>query len=58
MNGMTGTNADQFSVTKGGAKSVTLSIPLKYMHTPVEVIDIDDVKNTGKLIAEYLRRVK
>ena len=58
MNGMTGTNADQFSVTKGGAKAVTLSIPLKYMHTPVEVIDIDDVKNTGKLIAEYLRRVK
>lgn len=58
MSGSTGTNADQFSVTKCGVKTITLSIPLRYMHTPVEVIDIQDVKNTGKLIAEYLRRVK
>ncbi|MEG0614583.1 MAG: M20/M25/M40 family metallo-hydrolase [Oscillospiraceae bacterium] len=55
MNGQTGTNADVFSVTKCGVKAVTLSIPLKYMHTPVEVIDINDVKNVGEIIAACLK---
>lgn len=58
MSNNTGTNADQYTVAGSGARSLTLSIPLRYMHTPVEVIDINDVKNTGKLIAEYIRRVK
>lgn len=58
MSGQTGTNADQFSVNREGASAVTLSIPLRYMHTPVEIVDINDIKATGKLIAEYVRGVK
>ncbi len=54
MSGTTGTNADRFSVNKSGVKSVTLSIPLKYMHTPVEVISFSDVENTAQLIAAYI----
>lgn len=54
MNGETGTNADAFSISRSGVKAVTLSIPLKYMHTPVEVISIKDIETTGDLIAEYL----
>ncbi len=54
MSGTTGTNADRFSVNKNGAKAVTLSIPLKYMHTLVEVISLSDVENTAQLIAAYL----
>ena len=57
MNDETGTNADRFSVNKSGVKSVTLSIPLKYMHTPVEVISLSDVENTAQLIAAYLEEV-
>ena len=57
MNGETGTNADRFSVNKSGVKAVTLSIPLKYMHTPVEVISVLDVENTAQLIAAYLQEV-
>lgn len=57
MNGLTSTNADQFSVNRCGSKACTVSIPLRYMHTPVEVIDVKDVKLTGKLIAEYLKGV-
>ena len=57
MSSATGTNADRFSVNNSGAKAVTLSIPLKYMHTPVEVISLADVENTAKLIAVYLREV-
>lgn len=55
MAGETGTNADRFSVNDGGARAVTLSIPLKYMHTPVEVISLSDVENTAQLIAAYVR---
>lgn len=57
MSGTTGTNADRFSVNKGGARAVTLSIPLKYMHTPVEVISLSDVENTAQLIAAYITEV-
>lgn len=58
MNGETGTNADRFSVNGSGVKAVTLSIPLKYMHTPVEVISLADVENTAQLIAAYIKEVK
>lgn len=58
MNGLTSTNADRFSVNRCGSKACTVSIPLRYMHTPVEVIDVKDVELTGKLIAEYLKEVK
>ena len=54
MSGGTGTNADVIGVTRAGVKTVTLSIPLKYMHTPIEVIDLKDVISTGDLIAQFL----
>ncbi len=57
MSGTTGTNADRFSVNKSGVKAVTLSIPLKYMHTPVEIISLSDVENTAQLIAAYITEV-
>lgn len=54
MGGETGTNADAISLIGCGVESGLLSVPLKYMHTPVEEIDLDDVKNTGRLLAAYL----
>lgn len=53
MNGRTGTNADSISVTKGGIPSCTLSIPLKYMHTPTETVNVNDIVATSRLIAEF-----
>ncbi len=53
MSGTTGTDADKISISAGGVRTVTLSIPLKYMHTPVEVVDLGDIENTAKLIAEF-----
>ena len=58
MAGTTGTNADQFSVNRGGVKACTVSIPLRYMHTPAEVIALSDVTATGDLLAAYLRGCK
>ena len=55
MSGLTGTNADRFSVNRCGAKACTVSIPLRNMHTPVEVIDITDAEQTAKLLAAYIR---
>ena len=55
MNGLTSTNADRYSVAREGAKACTVSIPLRNMHTPAEVIDLADVELTGRLIAEYIK---
>ena len=57
MNGRTGTNADHITISKGGVPSVLVSIPLRYMHTPVETVDIRDIESCAKLIAEFLERV-
>ncbi|MDE6775352.1 MAG: M20/M25/M40 family metallo-hydrolase, partial [Ruminococcus sp.] len=54
MNGLTSTNADQYSASREGAKTCTLSVPLRNMHTPVEVIDLADVRNTAALLAEFI----
>ncbi len=57
MEGKTGTNADVIGVTRGGIPSVTVSIPEKHMHTPVEIVDINDVESTAKLLAKYCESV-
>ena len=54
MPGKTGTNADVISLSKCGIPTALLSIPLRYMHTPVEIINMEDVKNTARLLACYI----
>jgi endoglucanase len=58
MPAVTGTNADELSLTKSGAKSVTLSFPIRNMHTPVEVLSLQDLEATAELIAAYIGGVK
>ncbi|MBQ1546077.1 MAG: M20/M25/M40 family metallo-hydrolase [Clostridia bacterium] len=55
MGGLTGTNADKISVTKGGIPTGLLSVPQRNMHTGAEIVSIDDIENTAKLVYEYLR---
>ena len=57
MNGRTGTNADHITISKGGVPSALVSLPQRYMHTPVEVADIRDIENCARLIARFLERV-
>lgn len=52
--GRTGTNADHIGVTASGVKTAVVSIPQRYMHTQSEVVSIEDVDNTARLIAEYV----
>ena len=51
----TGTNADSIVKTRTGVESGCVSIPLRYMHTPIEVIDPKDVENTARLLAAYAK---
>ena len=52
---MTSTNADRYSVSRSGARTCTVSIPLRNMHTPVEVIDLKDVELTARLLAGFIK---
>jgi len=52
--GRSGTDADEIQIAAGGVLTGVLSIPLKYMHSTVEVVDLADVKNCGKLVADYI----
>jgi len=51
----TSTNADSIAVVGGGVVTGLLSIPQKYMHTPIETVAVEDVENTGKLLAAYAK---
>lgn len=57
MNGKTGTNADHITISKSGIPSALVSLPQRYMHTPVEAVDIRDIENCAKLIARFIERV-
>ena len=56
MGSSTGTDADAITVSRGGVRTGLVSIPQRYMHTPCEVVEIDDIENTGRLIAEFVKK--
>jgi putative aminopeptidase FrvX len=53
----TGTDADAIHLSRGGVPTGLVSIPLRYMHSPVETVQMDDVENAAKLIAAFARRL-
>lgn len=55
--GNTGTDAWDIQVSREGIASLLISIPIKYMHTSVEVVNIDDIKNTGRLLAKFIEKL-
>ncbi|MER3497280.1 MAG: peptidase M42 [Chitinophagaceae bacterium] len=50
----TGTDTDSFAYSNDGCPSVLISIPLRYMHTPVEMLHRNDIENTILLMYETL----
>ncbi len=50
----TGTNADGVAITKGGIPCAVISVPEKNMHTQTEIVSLEDIENTAKIIAGYL----
>lgn len=54
----TGTDTDAFAYSNGGVASALISLPLRYMHTTVEMVHQDDVANVVRLIYETLLQIK
>ena len=54
----TGTDTDAFAYATEGIASALISLPLKYMHTTVETVHMDDVQNVIKLIYSTLLSLK
>jgi putative aminopeptidase FrvX len=54
----TGTDTDAFAYSKGGTPSVLISLPLRYMHTTVEMAHKDDIENTIRWIYQMLLKVE
>ncbi len=52
-----GTDAYAIQVTAQGKPTMVVSIPLRYMHTPVETVSMKDVKRVGRLLAEFITRL-
>jgi len=53
----TGTDARAIQMARGGVACGLVSIPLRYMHTPSEVVDLEDVENCVKLFVAFAKSV-
>jgi putative aminopeptidase FrvX len=49
-----GTDAIALQVVAEGIPSMVVEIPLRYMHTPVEMVSMKDIARTGRLLAEFV----
>jgi len=54
----TGTDTDAFAYSNGGVPSALISLPLRYMHTTVEMVHREDVENVIRMIYESLLKVE
>jgi putative aminopeptidase FrvX len=54
----TGTDTDAFAYSNEGVTSALISLPLRYMHTTVEMVQKEDVENCIRLIFETLKTIK
>jgi putative aminopeptidase FrvX len=54
----TGTDADALHAARAGVPTGVVSVPLRYMHSPVEMVQLDDVHNAARLIAAFAQRLE
>ena len=52
-----GTDAGAIHLTKAGVPSGTVAVPCRYIHGPVSIIHIDDLKNTIRLVTEFTKAI-
>jgi putative aminopeptidase FrvX len=56
--GMTSTDMDAMYLSRAGVATGLVSIPLRYMHTPTEIVDLADVDACARLLAAFARRLE
>ena len=49
----THTDADAYQISRAGIATGLVSIPLRYMHSPVEMVELDDVEATIELLVAF-----
>ncbi len=54
----TGTDANVMQLSRSGVATALIGIPNRYMHTPVEVVSLDDMKNAAELLSEIISRME
>jgi endoglucanase len=50
----TGTDANAMQINRAGVAAGLISVPNRYMHTPVEIISLEDLENTSKILAAFI----
>lgn len=58
MSDNTGTNAASIQIARSGIPTGLISIPLKYMHTPVETVMLSDIESISRLLAEFIKGIR
>jgi len=53
----TGTDANVIQLSRGGVAAALVSVPLRYMHTPVELLSLSDLENTVRLLTALVYRI-
>ena len=54
----TGTDADAIHFSRAGVPTGLVSVPSRYMHSPVELASLEDIDNAARLIAAFARRLE
>jgi endoglucanase len=54
----TGTDADAIHLSRAGVPTGLVSVPCRYMHSPVEMVSLDDIDAAAGLIAAFARRLE
>ncbi len=52
--GRSGTDAWAIQVARQGIPTALISVPLRNMHSPVEIVDLNDIRRAGRLLAEFI----
>lgn len=53
MEGHTGTNGWHMQIVREGVATSVVSLPLRYMHSPVETLALEDIESTASLLAAF-----
>jgi endoglucanase len=54
----TSTDADAVYLSRAGVATGLVSVPLRYMHSPIETLDLDDLENAVRLVVAFARRLE
>lgn len=57
-NRATPTDANVIQISRAGVAAALVSVPVRYLHTPVEIISLEDMENAVKLLTHFVLRIK